>query len=153
MACPRYSAQRPLPDSHLLKWPAEVANCAHSVSGEAKAKPAQLALASQACPHSCTVSRQLAAKPHGLPPLASRQYPTPRATDRAVAGGAAGGDGGGEGGGGDGGDGGGEGGGGGRGAGEGIQGGERGIGIIGGSGARLYWPIGIGLSAAAFVEK
>ena len=37
--------------------------------------------------------------------------------------------------------------------GDGTQGGERGIGSIGGSGARLYWPIGIGLSAAAFVAK
>eukprot|EP00964_Phaeocystis_antarctica_P125270 scaffold88891_cov55-Phaeocystis_antarctica.AAC.7 len=130
-----------MPGAHPLKW----GESAGSVSSEAKAKPAQLALASQACPHSCTL--------HGLPPLASRQYPTPKATDRAVAGGAAGGDGadgGSEGVGGDCGDGGGEGGGG---EGEGVQGGERGIGIIGGSGARLYWPIGIGLSAAAFVAK
>eukprot|EP00964_Phaeocystis_antarctica_P129029 scaffold92866_cov54-Phaeocystis_antarctica.AAC.1 len=57
------------------------------------AKHAHSAVASQSCPHSCTVSRQLALKFHGcgLLPLASRQKPTPRATDRAVAGGGSGG--------------------------------------------------------------
>ena len=57
------------------------------------AKHAQSVVASQACPHSCTVSRQLLTKLHGLLPLAFRQRPTPRATDRAVAGGGEGGEG------------------------------------------------------------
>ena len=76
------------------------------------AKHAHSVVASQSCPHSCTVSRQLPAKLHGLLPLASRQKPTPRATDRAVAGAGEGGEGG------EGGGGGGEGGGGGGGGGE-----------------------------------
>ena len=56
------------------------------------AKHAHSVVASQSCPHSCTVSRQLPARLHGLLPLASWQKPTPRATDRAVAGGGEGGE-------------------------------------------------------------
>ena len=69
------------------------------------AKHAHSVVASQSCPHSCTVSRQLPARLHGLLPLASWQKPTPRATDRAVAGAGEGGEGGESGGGGGGGDG------------------------------------------------
>ena len=77
-----YSPQRPLP---AALHPELTPGCA---AGEVWAKHAHSAVASQSCPHSCTVSRQLSKKIHEfMLPLASRQKPTPRATDRAVAGG------------------------------------------------------------------
>ena len=91
MVSPMYSTQRPLPAA-LHPWtdPPEFA------AGVAWAKHAHSAVASQSWPHSCTVSIQLAEVLHGcgLLPLASRQKPAPRATDRAVAGGGDGGAGG-----------------------------------------------------------
>ena len=96
-----YTTQRPVPaDLHPSKALCVLGEGKGSVSGEAKAKQAHSAVASQTCPHSCTVSRQLLLRQlfrglpqlfHGLLPLKFRQYPTPRATDRAVAGGGEGG--------------------------------------------------------------
>ena len=69
MASPMYSTQRPLP---IALHPEETPGFA---AGEVWAKHAHSAVASQSCPHSCTVSIQLLAVLHGceLRPLASRQ--------------------------------------------------------------------------------
>jgi hypothetical protein len=69
MAGPMYSTQRPR-WSELHPWESP-----GFAAGEVWAKHAHSAVASQSCPHSCTVSIQLLKAFHGcgLLPLASRQ--------------------------------------------------------------------------------